>query len=232
VAGAFGNIREDPDEYPDGRRSARRHDEAAIVAEPVEGATVHVRTLASASAAVVVTLLLAACTSSSPPHPVAAATTTVAGATAGLTAGTVHFVDYAINTDGPASSAILTGAVGDFGTGERVKPDGSADPDHTGLLKLTLKHGTFRLDIGTLDAHLVSAYRAFPADPHTCSGSVTVHAPVPIVADSGTGAYAHLRGTFDLAATVDEVDTPPCDGTGAFIAQTIIISGTGAVTGY
>lgn len=192
----------------------------------------HFRTLASASAAIIVTLLLAACTASSPPHPVAAAATTaVPGTAVGPTAGAVHLVDYAINTDGPASSVILTGAVGDFGTGETVKPDGSADPDHTGLLKLTLKHGTFRLDVGTLDAHLVSAYRAFPADPRTCSGSVTVHAPVPIVAGAGTGAYARLRGTFDLTATADEVDAPPCDGTGAFIAQTIIVSGTGTVTG-
>jgi hypothetical protein len=124
---------------------------------------------------------------------------------------------------------ILTGVVGDFGTGEAIRPDGSADPEHTGLLQLTLKYGTFRLDIGALDAQLVSAYRSFPADPRTCSGSVTVHAPAPIVA--GTGAYGRLRGSFDLTATVDEVDAPPCDGTGAFLAQTIIISGTGAVTG-
>ncbi|MEV6852069.1 hypothetical protein, partial [Actinoplanes sp. NPDC051411] len=155
-----------------------------------------------------------------------------AGAVASSRTGSaVHLVDYEINSDGPASSAILTGAIGDFGTGETVKSDGSPDPEHTGQLKLTLKQGTFRVDIAALDARLVAAYRNFPADPRTCSGSVTVHAAAPVVTGAGTGAYKGLRGTFELTAVVDEVDAPPCDGTGAFIAQTIIISGSGAVAG-
>jgi hypothetical protein len=146
------------------------------------------------------------------------------------TAAAVHFTDYAINTDGPSSSVILTGAVGDYGTAESVGPDGSIDSRHTSQLRLSLKRGSFRMDISTLGARLVAAYRSFPADPHTCSGSVSVRAAVPVVAGSGTGAYARLRGTFDLTAVVDEVDKPPCDGTGAFLEQTIIITGTGTVS--
>jgi hypothetical protein len=53
---------------------------------------------------------------------------------------------------------------------------------------------------------------------------------VPVVSGSGTGQYAHLSGTFDLTATVDEVDDPPCDGTGAFIQQTIMVAGSGSVS--
>jgi hypothetical protein len=52
---------------------------------------------------------------------------------------------------------------------------------------------------------------------------------VPVVSGSGTGAYAHVSGVFQLTVTVDEVDAPPCDGTGAFIEQTIIITGTGTI---
>jgi hypothetical protein len=185
-----------------------------------------IHTTARMTAITGMVLAVGACTSA--PRPAAAPPAAV---TAAATGRAVHLVDYEINSDGPGSSAILTGAIGDFGTGETVKPDGSPDPDHTGQLQFTLKHGTFRLDIAALDARLVTAYRNFPADPRTCSGSVTVRAPAPVVTGAGTGAYKGLRGSFDLAAVVDEVDAPPCDGTGAFIAQTIIITGSGTVAG-
>jgi hypothetical protein len=193
---------------------------------------VPIRTVARVGTALAVVLALAACTSSSASHPAAAApTASTLARTADLATGNVHLTDYAINTDGPSSSAILTGAIGDYGTGETVKPDGSPDSEHTGDLRLTLKKGGFRLDTAALDARLVTAYRTFPADPHTCSGSVTVSGTAPVVSGSGTGAYAHVHGTFDLAVTVDEVDAPPCDGTGAFVEQTIITTGTGTVSG-
>jgi hypothetical protein len=51
-----------------------------------------------------------------------------------------------------------------------------------------------------------------------------------VVAGSGTGTYNHLSGAFDLTVTVDEVDASPCDGTGAFIEQTIIMTGPGTVS--
>ncbi len=38
-------------------------------------------------------------------------------------------------------------------------------------------------------------------------------------------------GSFDLTMTLDEVDKlPTCDGTGAFVAQTIVIAGAGIVS--
>jgi hypothetical protein len=187
--------------------------------------------MARVFAATGMVIAVGGCTST--PGPAATPKTAPAAAVAvsSRAGGTVHLVDYEINSDGPASSVILTGAIGDFGTGETVKPDGSPDSEHTGQLKFTLKRGSFRVDIAALDARLVTAYQSFPADPRTCSGSVTVHAAAPVVAGVGTGAYQGLHGTFELAAMVDEVDAPPCDGTGAFIAQTIIISGSGAVAG-
>lgn len=182
--------------------------------------------VARVSTAVTLALLLGGCTPG--PHGSRAPTTSTIPSQ-GI--GSVHLTDYALNTDGPESSAILTGALGDFGTGETVKKDDSAETKLTGQLKLTLRHGDFRIDIATLDARLAAAFRGVAFDPHTCSGTVTAHASAPIVAGSGTSAYAHLRGTFDLTVTVDEVDAPPCDGTGAFLQQTIIMAGTGTVTG-
>ena len=44
-------------------------------------------------------------------------------------AGNTHLVDYSTN-DGPDSTVVLTGAIGDTGQAESVHPDGSVDPDH------------------------------------------------------------------------------------------------------
>jgi hypothetical protein len=67
--------------------------------------------------------------------------TTAAGLSERPSTGNVHLTDYAINTDGPDSTVIITGAIGDYGAGHAVKPDGSVDSEHTGQLKLTLQHG-------------------------------------------------------------------------------------------
>jgi hypothetical protein len=44
---------------------------------------------------------------------------------------TMRFVDYADN-DGTTLTVILTGAVGDAGTAQSIRADGSVDPDHRG----------------------------------------------------------------------------------------------------
>jgi hypothetical protein len=44
------------------------------------------------------------------------------------------------------------------------------------------------------------------------------------VTGTGTGVYAHASGVFQPTVTVDEVDSVSCDGTGALLEQTIIIS--------
>ena len=203
---------------------------ARMAAGPTEEVTVLARHITRAGAFIAVMLVASACTPTPErPASTAGASPVAAVSSVDATAGTVHFTDYAINTDGPSSSVVLTGAVGDYGTVEAVKPDGSVDSGHTSQLRLRLARGGFRMDIATLGARLAAAFRSFPVNSRTCSGSVTVRAAVPIVAGSGTGAYARLHGTFELTAVVDEVDRPPCDGTGAFIEQTIIIAGTGAV---
>lgn len=143
---------------------------------------------------------------------------------------TARLVDYADN-DGTNSTVILTGAIGDAGTAQSVRPDGSVDPDHRSQLNLKLAKGTFRLDVADLDKKIVGAFGHFPMDPRTCSGSITLAGAVPIVAGSGTGAYQDISGTFTLTVTIAE-DFPParCDATAPPLAEAIVMSGTGTVS--
>lgn len=143
-----------------------------------------------------------------------------------------HIMAYSINSDGPAFQVIVTGAVGDWGQGLSVYPDGAVDPDHTSELSLKLTRGSFRLSIARLDAGIVSAYRHWPSNPGTCSGSIAVTAATPIVAGSGTGSYRGISGTFTVTATIDEIDVKPvCDGTSPFRAQVVFMVGSGTVSG-
>ena len=146
--------------------------------------------------------------------------------------GTVHLVDYTDN-DGATTTAVLSGAVGDLGTGIGVRPDGTISPDHT-QLNLVLSQGSFRLDIADIDQKFISALSTTPFQPgnNSCSGHVSVTGWAGIVAGSGTGAYRGISGGFHLTITADEVDAPDngnCDASGAMLGQAIITQGTGTV---
>lgn len=137
---------------------------------------------------------------------------------------------YSINSDGPDFRAIVTGAVGDYGPAVTVYPDGKVDPKHTSEMTLELTHGSFRLGIASIDKQIISAFRHWPGNASTCSGSISVTAAAPIVAASGTGSYRGISGGFYLRATIDEVDVKPvCDGTSKFLSQVILMTGSGTV---
>ena len=145
--------------------------------------------------------------------------------------GATHIMVYSINSDGPHFQAIVTGAVGDYGPGLTVHPNGTVDPEHTSQLELKLAHGSFRLWIAAADKAVVRAYQHFPANPATCSGGITVSAPAPVVAGSGTGRYRGITGGFTLTVKIDEVDVKPvCNGTSKFLSQLILLDGTGTVS--
>jgi hypothetical protein len=144
-----------------------------------------------------------------------------------------HLTAYTTD-DGPTEQVILAGAIADYGQAVSVNPDGSVNPEHNSLMELRLQHGTFRFDIAAIDKAFVAAIsHEFPTDPATCSGTVAVTQRVPVVKGSGTGAYAGASGDFTLTITLDEVDKPvagqPCNGTEAFVSQTIITAGPGNV---
>jgi hypothetical protein len=182
--------------------------------------------------AVAVALTVAGCASAANSTATASASASSPTATAHTTAasGRTHIIYYSVNSDGPTSEAILTGAVGDFGQAVSVHPNGQVDPEHNSDLSLRLTRGSFLLNGAALDQQVVNAYRHWPSNPGTCSGSITVTAATPIVAGSGTGSYRRISGTFNLTATIDEIDVKPvCNGTSAFRAQVIFIVGSGTV---
>jgi hypothetical protein len=182
-----------------------------------------------------VALVLAGCAS---PHAARAASmarsATASGTPAAKAApagGKAQIMVYSIDSDGPDFRAILTGAVGDYGPAVTVHPDGKVDPEHTSQIELKLVHGAFRLRIAGIDKKIIRAYRHWPANPRTCSGSIGFTAAAPIVTGSGTGSYRGISGSFRMTVTINEVDTKPvCDGTSRFLSQFIMLTGPGTVS--
>lgn len=186
------------------------------------------------TAALALTLALNGCaaTAATSTPASAAAAAAVKPLSAVNTTHAVHLVAYTPN-DGPDVTAIVTGAIGDYGEGVSIYPNGKVDPDHDSELELRLSRGTFRLAEAALDKRFISAFlHTFPTDAATCSGTLTVTGTVPIIPGSGTGAYRGVRGSFTVSMTIDEVDgrSADCNGTGAFLGQAIVITGPGSVT--
>jgi len=135
--------------------------------------------------------------------------------------GRVHLTDYT-NSDSSTSSAILTGAAGDYGRGSLNQS--------TGHFVLQLSRGSFTLQFSDLDAAFLAALRRLSVHRSTCSAFAQVSGTAPIVAGTGTGLYAHLTGAFSLTITLDEVFHPGgCSELGPFAAQKIVTSGWGTI---
>jgi hypothetical protein len=145
--------------------------------------------------------------------------------------GTVNFSAYSDN-DGPTSTLVLTGVIGDYGHAVRMTTSGSKTQDNE--LQLTMSEGSFRLDIAGIEGELVRAVSTdFPTNGTTCSGLEVVTGNAPIVSGSGTRAYEGLQGTFRLTISINEVEKwPACpkDDTSPYLAQTVFISGSGSVS--
>jgi hypothetical protein len=146
--------------------------------------------------------------------------------------GHVELTGYS-NNDGPRSTVLLTGAVGDFGEAVRSYASGTTDSEYNRLV-LSLSRGSFQLGIASLESKLNAAFSGnFPSDTATCSGIVTITGSAPIVEGSGTRAYRGLSGTFTLTITINEVDswpTCPKTDTAPFLAQTVFLTGAGTVS--
>lgn len=142
----------------------------------------------------------------------------------------VNLVSYSDN-DGPTSSVILTGAIGDYGTAVSETAGGAVAARHRDDLQLRLTRGSFRIRTGDVDKQLVSAFTDFPPNRTTCSGNVVATGAAPVVPGSGTGAYRGVTGTFHLTVTIAEVDARNhCTPSSAFLRQSVVISGSGTVT--
>ena len=154
-----------------------------------------------------------------------------AEAKAAVKGGRTHVTVWSVNSDGPYFQEIVTGAVGDYGHGVTVLPDGKVDPEHTSELQLNMRYGSFRLSIATIDKDVSKAYQHWAENPATCSGSIGFTATAPVVAGTGTGRYRGITGTFRMKVTIDEVDvTQVCNGTSKFLSQIILMDGSGTVS--
>jgi hypothetical protein len=146
--------------------------------------------------------------------------------------GNAHILVYSINTDGADFRAIVTGAIGDYGPAVTVYPDGKTDTSHSSQLELNLTRGSFRLSIATLDEAFVKTASREPIYPRTCSDFASVTADAPIVARSGTGSYRGISGSFQITATLDEVEASSCRPASPanFLWQVLSLSGSGAIS--
>jgi hypothetical protein len=109
----------------------------------------------------------------------------------------VHLIEYS-NDDLPGSTAILTGAIGDFGEAVSVYPNGTVVPVHNSEYNFALTQGSSRINVAALDKNIGAAYIHFPEDTRTCSGYVSVTWKSPAVAGSGTGLYEGTVVNFNL----------------------------------
>ena len=136
------------------------------------------------------------------------------------------------NDDLPGATVIMTGAIGDFGGGVSVLPNGTVDRGHTSEFNLALTQGSFRIDIGPLHEKLLKAFTHFKPNPRTCSGHVAETGAAPVVAGSGTGSYKGISGNFKLTVTVNEVnENSLCHGgRSVLLAQALFIAGSGTVS--
>jgi hypothetical protein len=136
----------------------------------------------------------------------------------------VHLTDDA-DSDSPISRVILSGGIGDFGTGTLDQS--------TGRFVLQLSHGSLTLQFGELDGRLVAKLHGLSVNQSSCSAFAQVSGAAPIVSRTGTGSYTHLTGAFALALTLDEVFHPgACTEQSPYASQKIITSGWGTVQNH
>ena len=111
--------------------------------------------------------------------------------------GTVHLIAYGDGA-GAGETDVLTGAIGDSGSGVSVDANGTVDPSKGTEQQFMLAHGSFRVSTQALDKKINSAFNNFRPNTSTCSGIVTASGSAKIVTGSGTGAYSGISGSFTV----------------------------------
>ena len=132
--------------------------------------------------------------------------------------GTVHVFDYG-DGSGVGTTVVLTGAIGDNGSADSIDANGTPDAQSNTQVLLALVQGTFKISVVGIDKKINSAFGRFQPNHSTCSGNVSVTGSTPIVAGSGTGAYAGITGGFTLTLTLALVG--PKYGSGKHVGQCI-----------
>lgn len=156
---------------------------------------------------------------------VIAALLAVSGALAS-TAGTppggkIHLYEADTSLAGSVGTVVVTGAINDYGIDNQGVADGGA------VNEIGLSKGSFEINVSAAQAKL-----NFPVDQNTCSFAGTITAPLPIVKDSGTGAYTGISGR--LEATVTQAGIQPqanrvCDNNAAPAGSLMLARASGPV---
>jgi hypothetical protein len=125
---------------------------------------------------------------------------------------------------------VITGAIADHGTTQGVNSSGK--PDENGnYVKVTLKKGTFTVDVSQLNSALNNAQ---PTDfnASNCSASETVSSiAVPIVSGSGTSSYKGISGSLNLTAMLALILPKTKSGSCNMSNSAVPVASWGAVTG-
>ena len=101
---------------------------------------------------------------------------------------------------GAGGNFMFTGAIGDYGTTQRMNANGSPNPNG-GFVKFNLKHGTFVADATRFFNALNHAKFSFDKTSSSAAGG----ASGPVTLSGGTGQYAHISGTLRVTGTFAEV---------------------------
>ena len=132
---------------------------------------------------------------------------------------------------GSGGNFMFTGAIGDYGTTQRMNANGSPSPNGN-FVKFTLKHGTFVANAtGFFNA---LNHGKFSFDKATCSAAGGASGPATL--SGGTGRYAHISGTLTITGTFAEVGPRLKNGkcnpsqNAKALAQFNAVTGTGHVS--
>jgi hypothetical protein len=136
----------------------------------------------------------------------------------------IHVYEADTNLSGNLGTVVLTGAITDHGT------DCQGCDLTNGYNVLDLSKGSFEIDVSKVGNKLDN----LPVDQTTCSSDGTVTGPVPIVPNSGTGAYQGISGALNVhvsaASVLPRLENGECDTNATQYPGILIVKGSGTVT--
>lgn len=136
---------------------------------------------------------------------------------------------WATPTTAGASSLVITGAIGDYGTSLNIDQNGKADSKGN-YSQILLQKGTFRINRTAFNNAADKA--SFPIDKANCSSEGSITAPATV--SNGTGLYHGISGKVQITLTlvwiVSRNTNNKCDGTKKVLFHSEYLTGTGTVS--
>lgn len=153
----------------------------------------------------------------------------------GATGRAVQFFITPSLNGGGSRKIIVTGAIGDYGKGEKVNASGHPDPG--GAYSLAeLHYGTLLLNTKALGKAIASGSKRAHPDIASCSLHGSTSATMPILRGTGQykGASGSVRAVFTFAEVAARYQSGPkkgkCNLAGGPVAQWASVVGTGKIS--